>query len=596
MNKKLLLSCAMGISVATGTGWADNVPALEPPLQLSDTHMMQKIRTAARYLLLPVQENEENARVNVVVDNHVKQTFNIRLAGDKVDYYVPLDLSTINNEAALLDIVFNANRRTHGHVRDFTCWKHLKYSETFDTANREKWRPLYHHTPPYGWMNDPNGMFYKDGVYHLYFQFNPYGSQWENMTWGHSTSKDLLHWTFEGEALVPDALGTIFSGSCVVDMDNTAGFGKGAIVAFYTSAGTSQTQSMAYSIDNGRTFKKYSGNPIITANIPDFRDPHVFWHTETGRWVMILAAGQEMQIYTSADLKAWMYESSFGKGYGCHDGVWECPDLMQLSVRGTNRKKWVLICNINPGGPFGGNATQYFTGQFDGHRFTCEDSGETVKWMDCGKDHYAAVTFDNAPDSRRILMTWMSNWQYANQVPTLQYRSANAIPCDLDLYEHEGKTYVGRRPSKELIALRGKPVLKTASTISKQFDAGKGAYEAVLDLRAVKSGKTYLTLQNSKGENVKMAYDADTKLFSVDRTQSGETEFSDQFKAVTVAPVRGSLSEVRIFVDKSSVEVVDDEGRVSLTNLVFPNEPYNKVSLRTAKGSKAYITIYELKP
>ncbi len=559
---------------------------------LSANHSLVTITQQGKYLLLPVEEKAEMSQVKVLVDNNVVKAFNVRLSQNNADYYVPVDLSDYQGKPVYLDIHTNGEIHTHGALKGYSCWKLMKMSDTFDTANREKWRPLYHHTPVYGWMNDPNGMFYKDGVYHLYYQYNPYGSQWENMTWRHSTSRDLVNWTDEGVAIAPDALGTIFSGSAVVDHNNTAGFGKGAIVAFYTSAGENQTQSMAYSTDDGRTFKKYDRNPVITSELPDFRDPKVFWHGETNRWVLVLAAGQEMQIYTSANLKEWKYESSFGEGYGNHGGVWECPDLMKLPVRGTGKEKWMLICNINPGGPFGGSATQYFIGDFDGKTFTCEDEPTETKWMDYGKDHYAAVTFDNAPDGRHILMTWMSNWQYANQVPTKQYRSANAIPCDLDLYEYEGETYVGRTPSKELLALRGKPVLKASSAKQKMFDAGKGAYEMLVKLKTMESGKSTFVLENKKGEQVSITYDVKARTLSVDRTKSGEDGFSDAFKAITTAPVHGKLSTLRIFVDRSSVEVVDAEGKTSLTNIVFPTEPYNLLTIQNSGGNKADVTIY----
>ena len=297
------------------------------PQILGDNHAMQPVTVDQKYLLLPVQEKEEFANVRVIADNQQVQNFNVRLAVDKVDYYVPLDIRRFGKKQVLLDINFHGDRRTTGAIKDFACWKEMKQTEAYDATNREKFRPQYHHSPAYGWMNDPNGMFYKDGEFHLYYQFNPYGSQWENMTWGHSTTKDLIHWEAQPIAIEPDAIGSIFSGSCVVDKNNTSGFGKGTIVAFYTSAGQHQTQSMAYSTDNGKTFKKYENNPILTSDIPDFRDPKVFWNPEIQKWNLILAAGQEMRIYSSPNLKDWTYESSFGKEYGNHDGVWECPDL-----------------------------------------------------------------------------------------------------------------------------------------------------------------------------------------------------------------------------------------------------------------------------
>lgn len=544
---------------------------------LSSNHCIYRINEQKNYLLLPVQEKAEMCNIKVVKNNTQVKALNVRLASNHIDYYVPLDLKQFGEDAKLaLDIHVNGTYRNDGELSGFTCWKKMLFSDTFDTANREKYRPVYHHTPAWGWMNDPNGMFYKDGVWHLYFQYNPYGSQWENMTWGHSTSTDLIHWTFQGAPIEADAWGTIFSGSAVVDHNNTAGFGKGAVVAMYTSAGENQTQSIAYSNDNGQTFTKYDGNPVLTSNTPDYRDPHVFWNEDIKRWNMIMAEGQHMDIYSSADLKEWKLESQFGAEYGNHGGVWECPDLMKMKVRGTDQYKWMLLCNINPGGPFGGSATQYFVGQFDGHKFTCESAPEVTKWMDYGKDHYATVTFDNAPDGRRVAMAWMSNWQYANQVPTMQYRSANSVPRDLDLYEYQGQTYCGVTPSPELAAARPKKATKTLTE----------ACEMVVTLK----GNATITLANDKGEHVVMTYDEKSRTFAMDRTKSGQKEFSDDFAALTVAPVHGKMSQLRLFIDRSSIEAFDADGKMAMTNLVFPTKPYHKVLV---KGKAKYV-VYNL--
>ena len=546
---------------------------------LSSNHCLYRIQQKDKCLLLPVQESAEMSNIKVIACNKQMKSLNVRLAMNKVDYYVPFYLDEFNEEKTLaLDIHVNGNYRNDGGISTFTCWKNIKNAESFDTTNREQYRPLYHHTPAYGWMNDPNGMFFKDGVWHLYFQHNPYGSQWENMTWGHSTSTDLIHWTFQGDPVQPDAWGSIFSGSSVVDKNNTAGFGENAIVALYTSAGENQTQSMAYSTDNGKTFTKYDGNPIITSNVPDFRDPHMFWNEDIKKWNMILAAGQQMNIYSSDNLKDWKFESSFGAEYGSHGGVWECPDLMKMKVRGTDKEKWMLVCNINPGGPSGGSATQYFVGDFDGHKFTCESKPEVTKWMDYGKDHYATVTFDNAPNGRHVALAWMSNWQYANQVPTLQYRSANSIPRDLGLFEYKGNTYCSVTPSEEITAARSKKPSKSLSE----------ACEMVVNLK----GDATITLSNSKGEKVVMTYKAKDETFSMDRTLSGKTDFSSDFAAITTAPVYGKMNKLRIFIDKSSIEVFDNDGKMAMTNLVFPTKPYDKV---TIKGKTKKYAVYKLK-
>ncbi|MBF1596165.1 DUF4980 domain-containing protein [Prevotella sp.] len=537
---------------------------------LSSNHAMKRVKTADKYILLPVEEEEGYAHIRVIKDNQVVKEFNCKLAINKTDYNVPLDVSEYGGDV-LLDIQFSGDKRSIGLINNFVCWKDIKATNVFDSKNREKFRSIYHHTPVYGWMNDPNGMFYKDGVWHLYYQYNPYGSQWENMTWAHSTSADLIHWKNHGEVIQPDALGTIFSGSSVVDKENTAGFGKDAVVAFYTSAGAAQTQSIAYSTDNGETFKKYVNNPILTSDVPDFRDPNVFWNEEVKQWNLILAAGQQMNIYSSKNLKDWKFESSFGEGYGNHGGVWECPDLLKMG------DKWVLICNINPGGPFGGSATQYFVGSFDGHKFTCESKPEVTKWMDYGKDHYATVSFSNAPDGRIVVLPWMSNWQYANQVPTQQFRSANGLPRDLGLYSYNGEDYVSVKPSPEVFAaFEKKP-------------SGRLQSAAYIEVTNIKSNAS-IVLSNDKGERVTMVYDGKNATFSMDRTESGVTDFHSDFKAKTVAPTNGVIKSMQIFIDRCSIEAFDTEGKVAMTNLVFPSKPYDKIIV---KGCK--VKIYELK-
>jgi fructan beta-fructosidase len=413
-------------------------------------------------------------------------------------------------------------------------------------------------------MNDPNGMFYKDGVWHLYFQYNPYGSMWGNMTWGHSVSRDLIHWTHEPEAVLPDALGTVFSGSAIVDSTGSAGFGKNAVVAMYTSARENQTQSLAYSNDNGKTFTKYEGNPVLTAKEPDFRDPKMLWNDDTQEWNLVMATGQKMNFYSSKDLKQWKYESSFGEGYGCHKGVWECPDLLRMP-----NDKWVLVCNINPGGPYGGSATQYFVGKWDGHKFTCESSPETTKWMDYGKDHYATVTFSGAPNGRHVALAWMSNWQYAAVVPTHQYRSSNSVPRDLGIFTDGGEEYLSVKPSPEVLKAFNKP----AAGISEA---------CMVEVSRLRPNAT-IELANGKGERVVMRYNASEQNFSFDRLKSGQTDFSDAFPSVTIAPTHGRVNRVLIFIDKSSIEVFDADGKFALTNLVFPTSPYNRLSVKGGK-------------
>ena len=584
-SKKSLLAIALGLSL-TVQG-AENSMVVK---HLANEQNIILLDSVKKFLLLPVQENAPEGKVNIIVNNEfqLEQNINIRLAREKVDYYVPLDLSAYQGKSVSVDVT--------GMPVSSLCWKEIKLSDTFYSSNRETYRPVYHHTPVYGWMNDPNGMFYKDGVYHLYFQYNPYGSMWANMTWGHSTSTDLTHWTYEGTAIVPDAWGAIFSGSCVVDKDNTAGFGKGAVVAFYTSAkstpwGDIQSQSMAYSLDNGKTFIKYEHNPILTSTERDFRDPKVFWYAPGKHWVIMLAVGQEMQIYSSGNLKEWKKESSFGAMQGAHGGVWECPDLVEVAVEGSKEKKWVLICNLNPGGPFGGSAAQYFVGSFDGKKFVNESPTQT-KWLDWGKDNYATVTWSNAPAGRCIALGWMSNWQYANSVPTTQYRSANTLARDLTLYRVGGELYLKSKPSPEIKKARAEEKKIPTFEVKGNYEVAslladnKGAYEIEMAIENKGTSKIDFSLMNEKGEKVAMYYDVVRKQFVMDRSASGIVGFSRDFPAVTVAPVRNTDQiHLRLFIDRSSVEAFGEEGEYVMTNLVFPAEPYNRMVFSSDKGS-----------
>ena len=585
-------------------GFSLSVQGMESNLvvkHLANEQNIVVLDSVKKFLLLPVQDDAPEGKVNIVVNNEgqLAQSMNIRLARERVDSYVPLDLSAYVNQKVSIDIA--------GMPSSSLCWKELKMSDSFDMTNKEMFRPVYHHTPVYGWMNDPNGMFYKDGVYHLYFQYNPYGSVWGNMHWGHSTSTDLMHWNFEGCAIVPDAWGAIFSGSCVVDHNNTAGFGKGAVVAFYTSAkatpwGDVQSQSMAYSLDNGKTFTKYEGNPILTSSEKDFRDPKVFWYAPGKHWVMILAVGQHMEIYSSVNLKEWKKESEFGAMQGAHGGVWECPDLVEIPVEGTREKKWVLICNLNPGGPFGGSAAQYFVGSFDGKKFVNESPTQT-KWMDWGKDNYATVTWNNAPDGRCIALGWMSNWQYANNVPTRQYRSANTLARDLTLYREGQELYLKSTPSSEVKKARGKKVSIPSFKVSEKhemvnlFEEKQGAYEVEIVIQNAGASKIAFSLLNDKGEKVSMYYDLNRKQFVMDRSESGKVDFSKDFPAVTVAPANVDKElTLRLFVDRSSIEAFGEDGKFVMTNLVFPSQPYVKMCFEADKNGYAVksLNVYKL--
>lgn len=578
--------------------------------QRGDTLTLVRITNPTKYLLLPVEEKTAEGQVCLVTGDPADTDMDVRLARKNIDYFVPFELPAGAKEA------FVRIRKT---PKDAICWKQMRLSDTFDAVNRDIFRPLYHHTPLYGWMNDANGLVYKDGECHLYFQYNPYGAVWGNMHWGHSVSRDLVHWEHLPVALARDTMGHIFSGSSVVDVKNTAGYGEGTVISFYTSASdkNGQIECMAYSRDNGRTFTKYERNPVLTPfdGLKDFRDPKVFWYEPEQKWVMIVSADKEMRFFSSKDLKDWTYMSAFGYGYGVQPSQFECPDMVQLPVNGNeNDKKWALIVNVNPGCLFGGSATQYFIGDFDGTNFVCDTKPEVVKWLDWGKDHYATVCFSNTGD-RVIAMPWMSNWQYANIVPTRQYRSANALPRELTMYSEGKDVYLAVNPVKELEALRREtkkiPAFIVESgkefTVDTLFAVNDGAFEMDIELVADADCSGF-KLMNGKGEYVDIYLDGKSGKLVMDRVCSGIVDFGknaiphekeahdgrvknsinyvDDFALATWAPLsKDKQHRLRIFVDKCSVEIFLDGGKVAMTNLVFPNEPYNSLSFYSRNGS-----------
>ena len=583
------------------------------------------IESPTRYLLLPIQEEKQQAQVLLDTGHDTDTWMDVRLARNGVDYYVPFALGEGNT----------ATVKILGLAQDALALNLLKLSDTFNTANTDYYRPSYHFTPAYGWMNDPNGMVYKDGEYHLYYQYNPYGSKWGNMHWGHAVSRNLIHWQHLDPAIARDTLGHIFSGSSVVDIHNTAGYGKNAIIALYTSASdkNGQIQCMAYSTDNGRTCTKDESNPVLTPfdGLRDFRDPKVFWYEKGKCWYMIVSADKETRFYKSKNLKKWEYVSAFGNGMGQQPCQYECPDFFQLPVNGDpNNMKWVMIMNINPGCLFGGSATEYFVGDFDGKNFTCADAHE-AKWMDYGKDHYATVTFSNT-GNRVLAMTWMSNWQYADLTPFKQNRGANGLPRELKLFELDNKYYIQEGVAPEVKALRKETKELGNLTIEKEKDlAGiasgmNGAFEIEADVTADANGIAGIEIYNNKQERTLVYIDMKNRRIVTDRTESGLTDFGkysephhiekkwdkqrkeqsllparmvnainykNNFALATWAPLNlcgkdKKTFHVDIFVDKSSIELFVDGGRIAMTNLVFPIAPYENVKFYSQTGKSEF--------
>jgi fructan beta-fructosidase len=465
---------------------------------------------------------------------------------------------------------------------------------------KEKHRPQFHFSPPAKWMNDPNGMVYHKGVYHLFYQYFPDGTTWGPMHWGHATSKDLVSWQNKPTALFPDSLGYIFSGSAVVDSLNTTGFAKNGetpLVAIFTHHSPkpelekikkNQYQSLAYSLDDGETWTKYEGNPVLeNPGIIDFRDPKVMWHKASKKWIMTLATKDRITFYSSPNLKDWQKESEFGSELGAHGGVWECPDLFPLDLNG--KQVWVLLVSINPGAPNGGSGTQYFTGVFDGKTFVPDS--EQTKFLDYGTDNYAGITWSNTGE-RKIFLGWMNNWQYANVVPTEAWRGAATLPRDLKLVQVNGQHYVSSSPVKELERIT-KPVyekrklnLKKELDLSTHIANAKGQFQLDLTFNAEESFN--ILLSNKSGQKLTIGYDHETKQYFIDRTQAGQSDFEAGFAKKHLAP-RISVDkriQLTLIADAASVELFADHGLTVMTDVFFPEETISILKINSAKKNK----------
>ena len=467
------------------------------------------------------------------------------------------------------------------------------------TPTSEAHRPQFHFTPKANWMNDPNGMVYYKGTYHLFFQYYPDGMTWGPMHWGHTTSNDLVHWQQQPIAMYPDSLGYIFSGSVVVDVNNTSGLGKNGqtpLVAIFThhnpklekaKTDKHEYQSLAYSLDEGKTWTKYAGNPVLpNPGITDFRDPKVRWYEPQKKWVMTLATKDRITFYSSPNLKEWRKESEFGKEVGAHGGVWECPDLFPLNHKG--KKAWVLLVSINPGGPNGGSATQYFVGDFDGKIF--KPYSTKTKWVDYGADNYAGVTFSNT-GNRTLFMGWMSNWQYAGAVPTSPWRSATTVPRELSLKEVGNELCLTSMPVKELNALNGKRVALKNLTTKTPFDllAQSKTRSFKLDIATSNLSDFSITLANEQGNELIFGYDKSANAYFIDRSKSGKIDFEKGFGKRHIAPRSSSSTTMTltILVDVASIELFADDGLTVMTDIFFPESDMTKLFINSVTGHSA---------
>lgn len=624
MNRKNTILCA-ALTALTLSATAQTMKIT----RAGDTTIV-KIEKSPQYLILPVEEEKDEAQVLLDNGKATDTWMDVRLAQGKTDYYVPFKLNKGRTSVVkILNLKADALALRKGQ---------MKLSNVWDVTNTDFYRPSYHHTPSYGWMNDPNGMFYKDGVYHLCYQYNPYGSKWGNMHWGHAISRDLIHWKEVEPTIARDPMGHIFSGSAVIDKEGTAKYGKDAIVALYTSASdkNGQIQCMAYSTDGGYTFHKYPGNPVLTPfdGLKDFRDPKVFWYAPLKKWYMIVSADKEMRFYSSPNLRDWTYVSAFGQGYGAQPNQFECPDFFQLPVDGNpNKKKWVMIVNINPGCLFGGSATEYFIGDFDGKNFVCDSKPSVAKFLDYGKDHYATVTFSGV-QNRVLGIAWMSNWQYANVTPIRQYRGANTLPREFKLFTgKDGQIYMSSNVVPEVAGLR-KTFKRLPDLVIAQGKDSKGlssskenAFEMEMDVTPGDAAKTGFILYNEKGEKLNIYFDMKAGRLVMDRTESGRTKFGEKaeahkiekefdlhehreikepfrklnsvnykndFALGTWAPLSlcdSKTYHLDVFVDKCSIEIFVNGGRIAMTNLVFPTQPYTSVKFYSDGNKAAYRNI-----
>ena len=483
------------------------------------------------------------------------------------------------------------------------------------SAEEQLYRPNFHFTPKANWMNDPNGMFYLNGTYHLYYQYYPDGNVWGPMHWGHATSTNMIAWEEQPIAIYPDDLGLIFSGSAVVDVNNTSGFGKDGIVpivAMYTyhnmkgeQAGDLdfQTQAIAYSLDEGMTWVKYDKNPVIpNSGIKDFRDPKVIWDVDHSKWIMTLAAGDKVLFYSSLNLREWILESSFGAAFGQHDGMWECPDLFPIKVSGQDETKWVLLVSINPAAPNGGSGTQYFVGDFDGQKFTLDTDfkqqlqQDSAVWLDYGRDNYAGVTWSNIPkkDGRKLFIGWMSNWEYARDVPTETWRSAMTIPRELKLKKNEKEFVLSSAPVTELSKYVSKTIVKETLTVNNQktiitkSEIDLSRVRIQLEMNHLKSDKYDFTFQNSFGDRLSFGIDNIKKQYYLNRQNSGKVTFSDKFaNTISKAPIKNpsNMLKIEVLVDKTSIEVFYNDGETIMTEIFFPNESFEAFSINTTDAA-----------
>lgn len=475
----------------------------------------------------------------------------------------------------------------------------------------EPWRPQYHFTPANNFMNDPNGMVFYKGEYHLFYQYNPEGNVWGHMSWGHAVSADMLHWKHLPVA-IPERAGKymIYSGSAVVDAENVSGLcqahgnDRSCLLAVFTAAAKDasgkehQAQHLAYSNDRGRTWTEYAKNPIADLNAPDFRDPKVFWYEPQRKWVMVAVLADELklEIFDSKDLKNWKRVSEFGPA-GDEQGQWECPDLMELPVEGSSEKHWVLIVNRNPGAPAGGTGTRYIVGKFDGEKFTALSEAKT--WADYGKDFYATQRFSSMPDERTVWMGWIGTWQYANKEPTEKWRGAQSLPRELSLRKVGAEYLLAQRPIREAEALRDREMIDVADVsvaeANRRIRQAKCEGDTVEIEVEFQSPGDYQGIVVRKNGDEKTLIGFEKNRAFIDRTHSGETGFSPDFPGRHLSPTLERVGKLHIFVDRSSVEAFVNDGEHVLTDRIYPSLKSDELELFGGAAKVKRLRAWKLK-
>jgi fructan beta-fructosidase len=455
----------------------------------------------------------------------------------------------------------------------------------------EPYRPQVHFSPREHWTNDPNGLVFYDGEYHLFFQYNPFGDEWGHTSWGHAVSSDLLHWKELPVAISENNGVMIFTGSVVVDRTNSGGFCKpksDCLVAIYTGhqehaagGGKRQAQYLAYSNDHGRTWTPYEKNPVIDLQMADFRDPSVFWDDERNRWLMAvsLPTQHKVRFYSSHNLKAWSQLSDFGP-MGDTDGDWECPDLLQIPGDHGESPIWALKIGLNPGAPQGGSGEQYFLGHFDGKQFTVATEVGAHGWTNYGKDDYCAISFNNLPkNSKPVLLGWMSNWQYGASLPTSPWRGQMSIPRRLSFLRDAAG-----------VALKQEPViepLRAGESLQITSEEVEAPLELAVTFESPQQPKFGIRIYSDNEHCTEIGFDREMKQFYIDRTRSS-IPVAKEFPARTVAPlVAARPFDLRLIVDRSSVEAFAQEGTIAMTNLQYPPSVKLRIVVFGAKSKSA---------